>query len=419
VVFHLMFVHDRMVAGASAYAISAVDRTLAFKQLIAGTSAEERARLIKAASGPDFRVEIGDNVAEPGERWRHADEVESAIAAHVQATDGASTVNTAVFVTHDGRELRGPSLRIATPLDDGRFLLATASRLGGDDDNRPVFRVAALTTLVVVLVLWGARRSMQHVPRFAAAAEALGRNVASPPLPEHGPREVRKAAAAFNEMALRIRTHMAERMEMLAAVSHDVRTALTKLALRIERADDPEQRERARQDIAQMTALLDDVVVLAREERGEEERQRLDVATLVQALVDDEASLGREATYRGDDHAAIDGRPRALRRALTNLIDNAIRYAGSVEASVTSTADRVSIEVSDRGPGIPSADRARVVKPFERLERSRSQETGGSGLGLAIARAVIANHGGELELLDRAGGGLTVRIALPRSAPTT
>jgi signal transduction histidine kinase len=169
-----------------------------------------------------------------------------------------------------------------------------------------------------------------------------------------------------------------------------------------------------------MTALLDDVVVLVREQRGDEPRQRLDIATLVQALVDDEASLGRTATYCGDDHAVIDGRPRALRRALTNLLDNAHRYGGSVEAYVHSSADQVTIDISDRGPGIPAAERARVVKPFERLETSRSQETGGSGLGLAIAQAVITNHGGQMELLDRSGGGLTVRIRLPRGdAPTT
>src|SRR4030095_3137242 len=195
---------------------------------------------------------------------------------------------------------------IATPLDDGQYLLATATHLTADDDGRPFIEVAALTAIIIVLVLWGARGSMRHVPRFAAAAEALGRNVASSPLPERGPREVRKAAAAFNDMAERIRTHMAERTQMLAAVSHDVRTALTKLALRLERTEDPEQLERARDDIAQMTALLDAVLVLVAEERAEEPRQRLDVATLVQALVDDEASLGRTASYVGDDHAVID-----------------------------------------------------------------------------------------------------------------
>ena len=420
VVLHLMFVHDRMVAGASAYAISAVDRALALKQLVAGIAVGERSQLFAAASGPEFRVEIREQPLSPGEPWRHADEIERAIAAHLQAKEGAPRVATAVFVTGSGRGLSAPALQISTALDDGSYLVATATHLSGDEDGRPVFQAAALTAFVVVLVLWGARRSMRHVPRFAAAAEALGRNTAAAPLPEQGPREVRKAAIAFNEMAERIRTHLAERTQILAAVSHDVRTALTKLALRIERADDPAQRERAREDIAQMTALLDDLVVLVREERAEEERQRLDVATLVQALVDDDASLGRIASYHGDDHVVIDGRPRALRRALTNLLDNAHRYAGSVEAAVTASGDRAVIEISDRGPGIPSTERARVVKPFERLERSRNQDTGGSGLGLAIVQAVVANHGGTLELLERMGGGLTVRVSLPRgAAPTT
>ncbi len=420
VVLHLLFVHDRMVARTSAYAISAVDRTLALRSLVAGASAAEQSRLFAAASGPEFRVDVESEVNVPGTVWRHADEVQRAIDEHVRTLATAPRLETAVFVERIGRDFGSPALQVAVPLDDGRFLVATATRLDASGRERPVFQVIALTVVVIALVLWGARRSMGHVSQFAAAAEALGRDVAAPPLPERGPREVRKAAAAFNEMAERIRTSMAERAQMLAAVSHDVRTALTRLALRIERGDDPAQRQRAAADIAQMTALLDDVVVLVREQRGDEPRQRLDIATLVQALVDDEVSLARTATYHGDDHAVIDGRPRALRRALTNLLDNAHRYGGSVEAYVHSSADQVTIDISDRGPGIPAAERARVVKPFERLETSRSQETGGSGLGLAIAQAVITNHGGQMELLDRPGGGLTVRIRLPRGhAPTT
>ena len=231
---------------------------------------------------------------------------------------------------------------------------------------------------------------MRHLPRFAEAAEALGRNAAAPPLAETGPREVRRAAAAFNEMARRVRAYLDERTHMLAAVSHDLRTQLTRLAMRLEYVSDANQQARAREDVAQMTRLLDSVLAFSREDRAEEPAISIDIGTLLDTLADDERGLGHRAEYHGPIHCVIDGRPTALRRAFTNLIDNAVRYGGEADITLSSDDDRVVVEIADRGPGIPAADRARVLQPFQRLEPSRNRTTGGTGLGLAIAHTVVS-----------------------------
>ena len=420
-IVHAVFLHDRTVAAASAYTVSVVDRALALLPLVADADDEERAHLFAASDGPGFRASLqGAMPAAAGPRWRHADEIERAVTDHLERVSISTPLSVAVFSSPAERGPAEPSVRIVAPLDGGAYLVVTATGIDQFAGNRPVLQALALTLLVALVVLWGARRSTRHVQRFAAAAEALGRDIGSPPLPETGPRDVRAAAIAFNAMARRVRGHIEDRAQMLAAVSHDVRTLLTKLSLRIDEARDFSARDRAREDIVQMTALLDDVVTFVKEERAEEPRQRIDVATLAATLVDDERSLGRAVTYAGDDHAVVEGgRASALRRAITNVIDNAVRYAGSAEVSVRGEAGHVAVEIADRGPGIPLDARERVLKPFERLERSRNESTGGSGLGLAIARAVVVRHGGSFLLDDRVGGGLVVRMVLPCAAPAT
>jgi signal transduction histidine kinase len=214
-------------------------------------------------------------------------------------------------------------------------------------------------------------------------------------------------------MQRRIRDQLEERTLMLAAVSHDLRTFLTRFGLRADYIADPDQRSRANADIAEMTTLLDDLLAFARESRRDEAVQRIDVATLLESLVADAEDLGHVATYSGPAHLPMQGRAVALKRALSNLIDNALRYGGRADVELRASGDRIAIVVGDRGPGIPERERERMLRPFERLEGSRSRGTGGSGLGLAIAHAVVTGHGGSLTLGDRPGGGLEVRLDLP------
>ena len=416
-IVHLVFVHDQMLAGTRAYALSVIDRTLALHALLDGEAdVADRRRLIAASSGVDFGAELRETAPQSSRRdWPHRKEIAADIAQHLAAI-GAPEVGVDISFGRGERRFAEPVMHVTVPQSEGGYLVVTAAGFGFAARSRPAVGGVIATLLVVGAVLWAARRSTRHLSQFAAAAEALGRNVSAPALVEAGPREVRRAATAFNDMARRVRAHLEERTQLLAAVSHDARTLLTKLDLRLEHIADTAHRGRARDDVAQMTALFDSVLAFAREDEADEAYVRIDLASLLVTLVDDEVTLGRTAAYRGPDRFVMEGRPFALRRAFTNLIDNALRYGGSADVELSTVSGRVRVDVADRGPGIPLEHRQRVLQPFERLEQSRNRATGGTGLGLTIAYTVITRHGGVLELLDRPGGGLIVRVELPALA---
>ena len=247
-------------------------------------------------------------------------------------------------------------------------------------------------------------------------SDRFGTDVNAPPLPERGSPEVRKAIRAFNRMQERLRRYVDDRTMMMAAISHDLRTALTRLKLRAEFIDDDEQRAKAVADLDEMQSMLESTLAFARDESVQEPRSRVDLAALLQSVCSDHADVGQNVKYQGPDRAPFDGRPVALRRAFGNLIENAVRYGGEALVTLAQKDGNCRVLVEDRGPGIPSSMRERVFAPFFRLESSRNRETGGMGLGLAVVRSVVRGHGGDIALLDREGGGLSVRVTLP-SAP--
>lgn len=266
------------------------------------------------------------------------------------------------------------------------------------------------------LGVWAARKVTAPLAQFSLAAEHLGANVDAPPLnEEEGPEEIRQAARAFNSMQNRIRRLIEDRTLMLAALSHDLRTALTRLRFRTEFIADPQQRQKAIGDLDEMQAMLLSTLSFARDDSASEAVALIDLAMLVQSLCDDLQDAGKAVSYHGPLHMNYRGRPVSMRRALANLIDNALTYGKEASVSLAEDQDTVEITVGDRGPGIPAAMRSRVFAPFYRLESSRSRDTGGTGLGLTVARTVIHCHGGDIRLEDRSGGGLLVRITLPAS----
>ena len=200
---------------------------------------------------------------------------------------------------------------------------------------------------------------------------------------------------------------------MLAAVSHDLKTMLTRLRLRAEFIEDGEQKEKAAADLDEMQAMLEATLSFARDDAADERPVPVDLAAMLQSLTADLADAGRAASYDGPDRLALRGRPVALRRVFENLLDNALRYGGEAGVSLRQAEGRVEARIDDRGPGIPASLRERVFDPFFRLESSRSRDTGGSGLGLAVVRAIVQRHDGDIALEDRPGGGLRVRVALP------
>jgi len=316
-----------------------------------------------------------------------------------------------------GARRSGEVLRVSYHLDGGRWLnvLTLAPKASSIWRSRFFLAFFVMAVVVSVLAVWAVRRAVAPLALFAWAAERLGRDVNAPDLPENGPREVSRAARAFNEMQRRLRRLISDRTQMLAAVSHDLRTPITRLRLRAEFIDDTEQREKMLDDLEQMEAMIAATLAFAREDSTDEPRRALDLALLVQSVCDDAADVGCDVIYAGPPHASYSGRPLALRRVFANLVDNAVKYGGRVRVSLEATPERFIIAVEDDGPGIPDSEIGRVFEPFYRVETSRSRETGGAGLGLAVVRSIVRSHGGDVTLANRAQGGLRATVTLART----
>ncbi|TWE11076.1 signal transduction histidine kinase [Pseudomonas sp. AG1028] len=312
-------------------------------------------------------------------------------------------------------------LRFAVAQPDGRWLQVGGHEQQGWSGESAwaliadyVLRVYVLRILAVLGICWLAvRLCLRPLQRLGEAARGLGDNLERPPLPLNGPLEVREAAQAFNVMQQRLIAMLREQAHFLAAVSHDLRTPLTRMRLRIERLTDDEQRERLKNSINQMDAMIAQVLDFQRAtEPGVAEP--VDVMQLVTALCDELASSDEPLPVSGSA-APIPGNPLLLQRCLQNLLENALRYARAVEVVVIEKEQGVAIRIQDRGPGIEPALLERITEPFVRGETSRNVRSGGYGLGLSIASRIALAHGGTLSLENRAGVGLAVELWLPAS----
>jgi signal transduction histidine kinase len=285
-----------------------------------------------------------------------------------------------------------------------------------------LFAFVLMTAAAAVLTLWAVRRLTAPVSTLARAAEALGRDVNAPPLPEDGPLEVATAAAAFNTMAARIRRFVQDRTELLTAIGHDLRTPITRLKLRAEFMEDDEQRRKMLLDLDELEAMVSATLAFGRDAKSTEPVSALDLAELLRTILDEAADAWPEAVekvrYDGPPHLTVRMRTLALKRALANLVANAVNYGGGAVVRLIPPADgtlhgALTIEVEDDGPGIPPQELDRVFEPFHRLEPSRNRETGGVGLGLPIARNIFRAHGGDVTLANRPTGGLRATVTLP------
>jgi signal transduction histidine kinase len=307
--------------------------------------------------------------------------------------------------------VHGPALRISVRLGDDSWLNVIAPMDGGETMWQPRFLGLLLTALAIVtgVALWAVGRAARPFATFAAAAERLGTDVAAPPLSETGPREIRATAHAFNVMQGRIRRFVEDRTQMLAAISHDLRTPITRMRLRAEFVEDDEQRAKMLADLEEMEHMIAATLAFARDDATREERRPVDVAALVQGLAED-MGVG----YDGPDSVVLPAGAMALKRLVANLLDNARKYGGTARARLAADAAQVVLTIDDDGPGIPESEFERVFAPFVRLEGSRNRQTGGTGLGLSVARAAARAHGGDIVLANRPEGGLRVQLVLPR-----
>lgn len=315
-------------------------------------------------------------------------------------------------------DLPGGGFAASLRLPDQSWMNVTARPPPAVPWSSPTFlaALAVMTAAVVLLSFWAVRRLTAPIRQLAEAAERLGRDVNAPPLATEGPREVAQAAAAFNTMAERIRRFVTDRTTMLAALGHDLRTPITRLRLRAEFVEDEALRAKILTDLAEMEAMVSATLAFAREDATREPASVIDLAALLRTVADEANDLaGREvAKVQAPPGLAVSVRPVSLKRAVANLVQNAVAYAGSCLLRLAPPeAGVVRIVVEDEGPGITEAEIERVMQPFQRGEPSRSRETGGAGLGLAIARSVARAHGGDLVLANRAPRGLRATLTLP------
>lgn len=305
---------------------------------------------------------------------------------------------------------------VSVRLDDGSWVNFSSTALGANqhgDWNVLTIMICfgvAIIVIGVLLLRWATR----PLHNLALAAERFSLDQTPQPLAENGPAEVRHAARAFNTMGERIQRLVAERMQALAAVSHDLRTPITRLRLRSELLEDAATRDLIDADLSEMEGMIDSTLEFLRGGISHEPIRPIDIVTVIETIVDQHADQGNQITLSGVSHGRVLGRLLALKRAFWNVIGNAAKYAEQTRVEVNETPSGLSIVVEDNGPGIPEADMERMFQPFVRLEESRGRETGGSGLGLTIARTVVRSHGGEISLSNRREGGLRVHITLPK-----
>jgi signal transduction histidine kinase len=419
-IFLILFV-GLAVAYALSFTVLSIERYLTAKELMLGTlendvatsiavldqlPAGERPRFVGRLGRGNYQFVLGEG--QPGvlDTSRHGAE----IAARIEAATGHRFPLSLETIPGDVQRLQA------------HLLLSDGSPLTIDIMPRGVMPVAdwlpyvfIVQMALLMLCAWYAvRQATRPLGRLAEAAETLDPNRRGPALDETGPSEVAHAAAAFNAMRERIAHYLEERVQILAAISHDLQTPITRMRLRADMADDTPERDKLVRDLAEIERLVQDGIAYARSAHSSGEKAtRIDLSSFIDSIAYDYQDIGKAVRVSGVVSGTVATKPHALRRILANFVDNALKYAGSAEISVVRDDGRTVIAVLDRGPGIPDDRLEAAMKPFFRLEGSRNRETGGAGLGLAIAQQLAASIGGAVRLCNRPGGGLAAEIVLP------
>jgi signal transduction histidine kinase len=321
-------------------------------------------------------------------------------------------------------EFRGPFASRQSPALTAQVMLDDKSRLYftyippptvGGVPSHVVTALLAQLVIVVILSLIAVHWATRPLSDLAQAAEKIGTRVDTPPLDEAGPTEVREAARAFNRMQMRIAIYLRDRTRLLAAISHDLKTPITRLRLRSELLADDDLREKFVRDLQEMETMVGRALEFAKGQDVKEPVQPINVVALVESLQDDYREGGANVEVEGTARSFA-GRPLAIKQCLRNLVDNAVKYGGRARIILADAEEKLTIRIRDAGRGIPENMLERVFDPFFRLEESRNRDTGGTGLGLSIARNVAETHAGTLVLHNAEGGGLEATLTLPRHA---
>jgi signal transduction histidine kinase len=394
------------------------ERIVTISRLVENATQAERQRIIQLADSPRLHITLSPQSLiddQQGGGWEGR-VLRGALMAHLDEGGIRAFRFQYVDETKSDSEKPGATFRVSVRLADDSWLNFNAPV----EPLSPFWSLRFALSMVVMLLAVGilsalvVRYLTAPLASFARAAHRLGIDVKAPPLPESGPAEVRQAIQAFNQMQERLRRFVDDRTQMIAAISHDLGTPITRLRLRAEFVEDAEEQKKMLADLDDMETMVSSALSLARDEASCEPYAMVDLRTLLQRVCDDKADEGQDVALDvGDDPVPFNSRPATLRRALTNLIDNAVKYGYRARVSLQNTLEGVRIQIDDDGPGIPEDLHEEVFKPFRRIEASRSRETGGTGLGLTVARTIIRAHGGDVVLTNRSEGGLRVDVRLP------
>ena len=435
-----ILLRDRATALYQASGLAAAQRIAGIVRVFDTLTPQQRRLMLSAVSTADLRVSLGespvaDDASDDGVHvaplraiLRRALGDARALRVALLAPSAAAADAGPMAMPDGGPMMRmhmgvmgpmpfyGASFQVQAQLQDGSWITLT-QRLPEETFAWPyklLLTLAVLLVSVIALTLLAVRWLTRPLGVLAAAADELGRDIRRAPLAEQGPVEVRRAAAAFNTMQARLQTYLREREQMLAAVSHDLRTPITRLRLRAELIEDEALRAKFTRDLAEMESMTTAALDFLRGAHVTEPPQPVDVAALLESLQSDMEEAGHAVQVHGQAAAPYPARPLALKRCLTNLIENAIKYGTSAEVRLEDDGRELRITVADHGPGIPESELERVFEPFYRIEGSRNRDTGGVGLGLSVARDIVCTHGGELKLRNRPEGGLEAVLTLPR-----
>ncbi len=307
---------------------------------------------------------------------------------------------------------------ISMQLGSGQWLNMAAAIISPPPFFSARLGLSMAVMLIAVVLISGllVRRMTAPLKQLSDAAEKLGTDVQAPAIPETGPEEVRRTAHAFNVMQNRIRSYVEDRTQMLGAIAHDLGTPITRLRLRAEFVDEPELSQKMLRDLDDMQHMVSSTLAFIRDDSASEPASTVDLGSLIVRVCDDFTDDGHDVTLAEMPRwILVDCRPVALRRAIGNLVDNAVKYGNSAKVSMISDSKAIRILIEDNGPGIPKSRLEDVFQPFVRLEDSRNRETGGTGLGLSVARTILRAHGGDISILNQLSGGLCVEIRLPHS----
>ena len=399
-----------------------LDRAVSAATLLSTVPAKQRERALHSMDSPAWRYKLLHG--KPEIVPMSAGEQALADRAHAMLPEERARlpvivkINTRAQREQGKRFNRRPVIMITVPVVRGTQLVTTFYRPPSPPWPIETF-IAALAAIVTTsfAAAYIARRVARPLSELSAAATVAAQGGAAPRVPEEGPEDVRHAAAAFNAMTDQVTRTLASQRQLLSAVGHDLRTPITAMRINIEFVNDADLRDRLEHNLAELQELTESVLSAARGAGGEPKRL-VDLAALIESLCADLDDMGKPVTWHPRDPAPLTCRPNEIRRALRNLIENAIAYGREAAVSINDVAGGYEVIVEDKGPGIPEADRQRVFEPFVRLESSRNAETGGTGLGLTLVKAIVAGHDGTVTLENRVEGGLRVRIHLPIPAPT-